>query len=289
MKAAITLCSLFLFLFALAADSDARAGRGKSSGFRSYDSKKYSPASPQKTPQDMSKAAPASPLRQTPSFLNSGLFKMLVGGLFIGAILSMLMGEGLQFGTPGLLEILIIAGLLYFLYRRFAQKKASEGLQYAGGPPSSPGYNLSAEPAAADTRYSAEQSVNEPFLCDIAKSTFKAVQDAWSSGDVSGVRHMLTDRMHTYLSNQMDELRSKGLRDSVEITYFRNVEVVEVAEEGEGKLVVVLVDALVRDYTVDSQCKVVEGSRDVPVDAKEYWAFIGKGLDWKLDDIRQAV
>jgi len=45
------------------------------------------------------------------------LFKWLVGGLILGALLSLLLGHGFQVGTPGLLEIVLLALLGYFALR----------------------------------------------------------------------------------------------------------------------------------------------------------------------------
>jgi len=54
---------------------------------------------------------------QNPIYANP-LFKWLVGGLILGALLSLLLGHGFQVGTPGLLEIVFLA-LLGYLALRF--------------------------------------------------------------------------------------------------------------------------------------------------------------------------
>jgi len=54
---------------------------------------------------------------QNPIYTNP-LFKWLVGGLILGALLSLLLGHGFQVGTPGLLEIMLLA-LLGYLALRF--------------------------------------------------------------------------------------------------------------------------------------------------------------------------
>jgi hypothetical protein len=53
---------------------------------------------------------------QNPIYTNP-LFKWLVGGLILGALLSLLLGYGFQVGTPGLLEIVLLALLGYFALR----------------------------------------------------------------------------------------------------------------------------------------------------------------------------
>ena len=57
---------------------------------------------------------------QNPIYTNP-LFKWLVGGLILGALLSLLLGHGFQVGTPGLLEIVLLA-LLGYLALRFMFK-----------------------------------------------------------------------------------------------------------------------------------------------------------------------
>ena len=37
---------------------------------------------------------------------------------------------------------------------------------------------------------------------------------------------------------------------------------------------------MLRDYTVDKNNVIVEGSKDASADAREYLAFVGKALDW---------
>ena len=53
---------------------------------------------------------------QNPIYTNP-LFKWLVGGLILGALLSLLLGHGFQVGTPGLLEIVLLALLGYLVLR----------------------------------------------------------------------------------------------------------------------------------------------------------------------------
>lgn len=54
---------------------------------------------------------------QNPIYTNP-LFKWLVEGLILGALLSLLLGHGFQVGAPGLLEIVLLA-LLGYLALRF--------------------------------------------------------------------------------------------------------------------------------------------------------------------------
>jgi len=53
---------------------------------------------------------------QNPIYTNP-LFRWLVGGLILGALLSLLLGHGFQVGAPGLLEIGLLVLLGYFALR----------------------------------------------------------------------------------------------------------------------------------------------------------------------------
>jgi predicted lipid-binding transport protein (Tim44 family) len=287
------LISLLVLAFSalLVGDALARVGGGRSSGFRSYNSSRVNTPQPQKqVQQPATQPQPGMQAQPRPSFFSSPMFRMIAGGLLIGSLFSMFSGHGFQgFGAPGLIEILLIGGIIYFIYRWFARRKEAAMMSSAGA--GAGGYQESAPAYAApasDKSFNPDVSINENFIKDIAKSSFQSVQSAWTRGDLKPVRHLMTDRMFTYLEDQLSQVRASGLRNIVEIVYFQNVELVETDAENEDKVAVVEIDALIRDYKLDSQDRVVEGSKDSPFEIREYWAFVGKGLDWKLDDIKQV-
>jgi len=285
-KKLIVVLLLGAFLMMTATESFARMGRGSSSGFRSYKPQRYNQSSPTQNQQNnyRSSQQQAQP-GQRPSFFNSGMFRGLMGGMLLGGLLSMFMGHGFQFGSPGLIEILLIGGIIFFLYRRFARPKQTLNYQYA----SNAGATVEG-PATYQGGGGGAQSttINEQFVKDIAQSTYKTLQEAWSKGDLSPVQNLITPRMYDYLTRQLEELNAQGLKNIVEIVYIGEVNIVEVEEEDDNKVAVVRIDAMLRDYTVDKSNTIVEGSKDTPSDAREYWAFVGKALDWKLDDIKQV-
>jgi len=285
-KKVIVMLLLGAFLMMTATESIARMGRGSSSGFRSYKPQRYNQSSPTQNQQNnyRSSQQQAQP-GQRPSFFNSGMFRGLMGGMLLGGLLSMFMGHGFQFGSPGLIEILLIGGIIFFLYRRFVRPKQTLSYQYA----SNAGATVQ-EPETYQGGSAGAQSVtiNEQFVKDIAQSTYKTLQGAWSQGDLSLVKNLITPRMYEYLTRQLEELSAQGLKNIVEIVYIGEVNIVEVEEEGDNKVAVVRIDAMLRDYTIDKNNVIVEGSKDTSADAREYWAFVGKALDWKLDDIKQV-
>ncbi len=73
------------------------------------------------------KTVKSSQNMKKPSFLNNPIFKWFIGGMIFGAILSMLLGYGFHIGMPGLLEILLIVGLIYIIYKSFKKKEYAHG------------------------------------------------------------------------------------------------------------------------------------------------------------------
>lgn len=291
--------SLLILAFSvlLINDAFARVGGSRSSGFRSYKSSTVN--TPQKQVQNPAPTRPQpgmQPAQPRPSFFNNPMFKMIAGGLLIGALFSMFAGHGFQgFGAPGIIEILLIGGIIYFIYRRFVRSRqqaamASSGTAaYPSGIPSSQAFGQAEPEPEPDTNaFNPDVQINENFIKDIAKSSFNALQGAWTKGNMIPVRHLMTDRMFEYLCEQLSQIRSRGLRNVVEVVHIQNVELVETDAENDIKVAVVRIDALLRDYSLDAQDRVVEGSKEDSLEIKEYWAFVGKGLDWKLDDIKQV-
>lgn len=282
-KKLIVVLLLGAFLMMTATESFARMGRGSSSGFRSYKPQRYNQSSPTQNQQNNSR--PSQP-GQRPSFFNSGMFRGLMGGMLLGGLLSMFMGHGFQFGSPGLIEILLIGGIIFFLYRRFARAKQTLSYQYASNAGATVQEPETYQQGGGGGAQSA--TINEQFVKDIAQSTYKTLQEAWSKGDLSPVKNLITPRMYDYLTRQLEDLNAQGLKNIVEIVYIGEVNIVEVEGEDDNKVAVVRIDSLLRDYTVDKNNVIVEGSKDTPADAREYWAFVGKALEWKLDDIKQV-
>lgn len=276
---------LILSLILMVEDSFARAGKGKSSGFRNYNTQEFNYKKPQNTQPQTSTFSnqhshTTQPISSKPSFLSSPIFKWLVGGMIFGALLSFLLGYGFNVGMPGLLEILLLGGVFLFLYKMLKKRQEPQPQPVPGGSI----YNQSYESYALSSTL---PNINQELILNLAKNAFLDIQKAWSEGDLSKVRNFTTDRMFNYLMDQLRDMQSQGLRNIVKDPQIKSIDIVHVEEEGDRKVVVVEIQAEAIDYTVDNTGKVVEGSSEVPANFKEYWAFVGKALDWRLDDIRQ--
>ena len=293
MKKFIIFFIAIFFTIGIFEDSFARIGKGGSSGFRTFKSYKFNSKPKQKSTLShgeeksfKNKSSINQNRMRNNSFFGNGIFKWLIGGMIFGALLSFLMGNGLHFGAPGLLEIILIGVIIYFIFRAFSKAKQPQASTNAGTitfPQNENKQNFQSQ-----TTESVSDYVNEELIKNLTKNIFIQLQEAWSKGDLSPVRNFMTERMYQYLNNQLQELKEKGLKNIVEDVKVENIDIVHIEEERNQKVVVVRIDASLIDYIVDSNGNIIEGSKTQPIHMTEYWAFVGKALNWKLDDIKQV-
>lgn len=285
MKRLMVFIAMILIGFLTVDDSFARAGKGSSSGFRSYKMQDFNrvnknPSYQTPSKQNQVQNQPVYGPQQKPSFLSNPIFKWLIGGMIFGALLSLLLGHGFNIGMPGLLEILLIIGIVYLIFRMLSKKREEPAYATAT--------NYSSYSTNQFSNAITEPYINEELILNLAKNAFIDIQRAWSKGDLSSVKNFLTDRMYIYLNSQLQDLKSKGLKNIIEDVKILDANIVHVEKEGDNKVVIVEIEAEGKDYTVDIQGNIVDGNKNNQVKFKEYWAFVGKALNWKLDDIRQV-
>jgi predicted lipid-binding transport protein (Tim44 family) len=129
---AVMAAVMFMSITVLELSADARAGGGRSSGSRG--SRSYSsPATPspqQSQPRQQYAPAPSPIQQQT----GGGFMRSMAGGIMGGMLGSMLFssvagaGGGIGGGTSGgigLLEIILLAGGCYLIYRFIKKKRAA--------------------------------------------------------------------------------------------------------------------------------------------------------------------
>jgi predicted lipid-binding transport protein (Tim44 family) len=307
-------------LVADAADVWARAGSGGSRGSRSYSSPaRPSPAAPT-TPSSPSRslnqpASPAAP--QRPGFFGGGLMGGLAGFAIGGLIGSMLFGGlgggGLGgFGGIGLLEMLLIGGGLYLLFRFFRNRQAqSPQPAYAGAGGSTSAYGAGGDRdwgASSGATVEMPASLSEvergvahiktmdpgfdtSAITDHARRVYFVVQQAIGMRELAGVRDYLAPEMATALQAQCDRLRAARQTNRVEQLDVRRAELSEAWQEGGRDYVTVLISATMLDYTVDDATgAVVEGSRTASQTIEDFWTFtrpVGNN-PWKLSAIQTA-
>ncbi|TMA90606.1 MAG: Tim44 domain-containing protein [Deltaproteobacteria bacterium] len=288
--------------------ADARAGGGTSGGFRG--SRSYS--SPVRPTQPSN---PAQPRRETtpsqqpsPMAPQSGGFMRTFGTAMLGGLLGSMLFSGLAnagfggFGGSGIgmIEILLFAGIGYFIYRKFRSPALATGygsMQYQDTQP----YNQYApenapeRPSFNDIDYRSLTMMDRTFNPDqflkTAQDIFFKVQGAWNKQDTNALSALCgTELMKTW-GDELTSLRARGQQNRMENIALRESQTTEVwTENGEDYITVRLLANLL-DYNVDAKTgAVVSGSNSDPVQFEEYWTFnrpVGPN-SWKLTAVQQA-
>lgn len=238
-----------------------------------------------------------------------GIGGFLLGGL-IGSMLFGGMGHGL-FGGIGLMEILLIAGILYFVFaylRRRQQPAPASSYGYTQPRESGTGYWPSSSTSAPSSTMDMPDAMSDldrglghiqqmdaafdPVrFSDTASDIFFKIQGAWMARDMTPVRDLLTPEMYDVMQKDCDRLRAERRLDRMENIAVRSVDVTEAWQENGRDYVTVRFLASMLDYTLDERTdQVIQGSRSEPVKFEEYWTFVRPvgPNPWRLSAIQQA-
>jgi len=296
--------------------ADARAGGGRSGGFRG--SRSYSsPARPTNPTQPRREATPPaqqpSPMASQPGgfmrtfgmamlggFLGSMLFSGLAGAGFGG--LGGLGGSGF-----GMIEMLLLAGLGYFIYRKFRSSTAATNhgsMEYRSTQyqePANPGYNapssapIQEAPSYDRVDYRSLTLMDRSFTAEqflkTAQDIFFKVQGAWNKQDTSALRTLCGSELMKSWEEELNTLRNRGQQNKMENIALRESEISEAWTENGEDYITVRLHANLLDYTADVKSgAVISGSASQPVEFEEYWTFtrpVGPN-PWKLTAVQQA-
>ncbi len=298
--------ALVFLCCALATDSLARVGGGFSSGMRG--SRSYS--SPYR-PAPSSPMGPTQPSRSpyqpgsSPYGGGGGFFRGMMGGIaggFLGSMLFRGLGFGGGGGGIGLFEIILLACVLYLVYR-FVKKRREQGDAGAyyqsstdGAPVSqqSSGYTPGGQEMDTETglRYirQMDQHFDEARFGEACMDAFFKIQGAWANRDMSSVRDLLTDEMCRNLQGDAEKLQREKRINKLDNIAVRSTDISEAWQESGKDYITVRFYANLLDYTVDEATgQVVGGSKTDPVKFEEYWTFTrpaGPHL-WQLSAITQ--
>lgn len=296
-------------VFALAALSqialetyvEARAGGGRSGGYRG--SRTYQ--APARPSQPRREASPPpqqpSPLAPQPGGFMRGLAGGLVGGL-LGSLLFSSLAQagwgGLGGSGIGLFEILLFAGLGYFIYRKFRSPALPSGygtMQYQNTgdytPNSAParGGVASNEPDFSSILIM-DRSFDTGRFLKSAQDLFFKVQGAWNRQDAAALRSLCGSELMRAWEQDLADLRARGQKNRMENIALSSSEITEAWTETGQDYITVRLQANLLDYTVDEKSgAVVEGSNAEPVEFEEFWTFsrpVGPN-PWKLAAVQQ--
>lgn len=330
----ITLSSLFLFLGFIALSvlpNEADAGRfGGGSSVGSRGSRSFSTprqATPRQATTPQQSATAASPTAGG-SRWGSGLMGG-IGGFMLGGLLgSMLFGGGLGSGGGlGLLEILLIGGAIWFLFRWFKRQKGqtpapipltNQGEMFqsynkqslnGGNQPDAHSFfqdkpapqNFAMGAGSTNTLDEVSQGLahimsmdpnfNETQFLNGAKAAYQLIQGAWSDWSVGRLQPLLTQRMWGMIQAQASQRQAAGRRDIVEKIRFDIAQISEAWQEAGDDWITVhfIVDMV--EYETDVQGQLLNGNPNVSIKAEEYWTFCrpvgSKNPNWLLSAIQQ--
>jgi predicted lipid-binding transport protein (Tim44 family) len=286
----VRLVSFFIALMLLVPfleDAEAkRFGGGRSFGSKptySQPAKQQSTTRQETGTQQTAQTAPGATAPRP-----GGMFGGMLGGLLMGGLIgSMLMGGGFG-GGMGLLEILLIGGGLFLLFRVLKARRAAmePAVQGAGAGPGASGWGGEWDrlrSGGGSTERPQAQAINVPpgfdqedFL-EGAKAMYTRMQESWSNRDMEDIASFVSPGMMAEVRKQDAE---DPTRQQVEVMLV-NARLLEVRKEGSQSVASVFFDVLLREDPREPR----------PTQAREVWHFVREdsvqGDMWRLDGIQQ--
>ena len=283
-------------------DADAkRFGGGSSFGGRSSYSAPYKRSAIPPTRSASQQQATAQNQAARQGMANRGGLMGLLGGLALGGLLGSMFFGG-AFENINFMDILVLGGIAYLLYKLFAAKAGTAqrpaynrtATNYEESQPmqSNPAgfntdvlFNKDKKPPAGqtfqqgadftDTVAVPEDFDQQAFLSG-AKIAFATLQKAWDDRDLAEIRGLATDKVFAEIQEQLKASATENHTDILKL----DAELLEVREIGSELEAVVLFDAIMRE---DSN-----GQAD---QIREVWHFVKPKISiqpkWLLDGIQQ--
>ncbi|SHE54106.1 Predicted lipid-binding transport protein, Tim44 family [Kaistia soli DSM 19436] len=301
-----------------------RGGSFGSRGARTYSTPATTPTAPtatqpmqrSMTQQTAPAATPAAGMQaQRPGFF-SGFGGSMLRGLAIGGLIGLLLGHGFG-GMAGALGMILQIALLaigaMFLFRFLANRRPqapqaamASGPSYRDAPedpaPARPafgglgGFGLGG--GSVDARpprpANARNANDEVGILDSDLDTFEQlltkVQTAFGKEDYAGLRALTTPEIMSYLSEELSQNATSGVRNDVTDVKLLQGDLAEAWREGDSDYATVAMRYESHDVMRDRKDGlVVSGDESRPSETTELWTFIRTaGGDWKLSAIQEA-
>lgn len=303
---------VLLTMFSVVAVDTAQARRGGSfgsRGTRTYQTVPATPTSPTITaPVQRSTAAPTATNRggvaqttaaQRAGWFGGGIGGWIIGGLLFSGLFGLLFGAGFG-GFGGFLALLVqvvIIGLIlsWFFGRRRQPAVAGTGSaspytprqdwQSAGGP-AQPRPNASAASQRAGRRD--EVGVSNRDL-DQFEQRLGELQAAYAREDYEGLRRITTPEMMGYLSQELGEYASKGLRNEVYDVRLLAGDIAEAWREGAEQYATVSLKYESRDIVRNRTTGEIVSGDDRVTETTELWTFVRRGSGpWLVSAIQET-
>jgi predicted lipid-binding transport protein (Tim44 family) len=306
------LSALFMSLvmaFTLVGVDTAEARRGGSfgsRGIRTYQSVPATPTSPGITaPVQRSMTNPgavggatAGAYLPRPSFFG-GFGGALLGGLLFSGLFGMMFGFGFG-GFGGLLSLLVQIAVIVLLFNLFFRRRPS----MAGGPRASryeaprdwqPSGGSGPSPSSASRSRASQRAGRRDELGigdrDLAvfEQRLASLQHAYAREDYDGLRKITTPEMMGYLSEELGQNASKGLRNEVYDVRLINGDIAEAWREGNADYATVTLLYESRDVTRERATGNIVSGEDRPTQTTEIWTFVRHGRgEWIVSAIQET-
>lgn len=246
------------------------------------------------TPQSTSPLGGYSSPAYGGSFFSRHPFLTGLAGGFLGSMLFHGMG-GFGHVLGGLLTLLILGGLVWFVIRLLSGGFASGG-RGAGWGGAMPG-SVGAAAAPSATRYrGVDTTVNDNDL-NAFQAIHAGVQEAWGHADLGRMRQLMTPEMLSYFSDELTRNSSQGVQNVVSDVRLVKGDITESWDEGDLQYATAYMKWTAIDYVVPlggpggagQQVAVVSGDTRTPVEQEEVWTFVRRrGGNWLLSAIQQV-
>lgn len=266
------------------------------------------------TPNTQRPAAPAATpgMQQRPGFFN-GFGGNLLRGLALGGLIGLLLGHGFG-GLAGmfgfLLQILLVVGAVMLIARFMRSRSGAPAMagnaygrdaSYRG--PASPmpqpnaRQNASFSIPSIGSRGASPTAPTNPDEIgvtakdlDAFEQMLKDVQDAYTREDYAALRRLTTPEVMSYLSEELAQNASEGVRNEVSDVRLLQGDVAESWREGGRDYATTAMRYESRDVTRDrASGRIVSGDADRPTEATELWTFTReRNGPWKLSAIQEA-
>ena len=301
-KIKMTLSVVLVMLFFMAAGFMEVADARSKGGGRSF---KRAPTASRTTTQFQTPQAVRSPMGG--SFargLAGGIMGGVLGGMLFGGMAHGMGAGGLGGSGIGLFEILLLAGIGYFIYRWFARRKALSGnigspfsqnqnssSRFFSGPGASQeAQDMVEDPLVTGVReiWTVDSSFDPDAFKETAQDLFFKIQAGWTRRDISVLKPFVGHQLLDEYARHFQELKQHGHLNRLENIAVRKVELIDAGVQESEIFVSVRFVANLLDYTVDEKSgEIVMGDSENSVKFEEAWTFAAPvgSRAWKLEGI----
>jgi predicted lipid-binding transport protein (Tim44 family) len=213
-----------------------------------------------------------------------------IGGFMLGGLLGSLLFGGLGAGAGiGLLDILLVVGGVFLLFKFMQARRQSQPQPaYAGAAgwsgsrrPEPMEFSAIAEPSAADLDLDRglahirqmDAGFDAAAMASDAAEMFRSVQNAVAARDLGPLAGRIAPDLLEGVARQVEELKQQGHINRLERIQIERTEVTEAWQERGYDYVTVAIVGTLLDYVVDAAGRVVAGSSTALDRFAEHWTF----------------